>query len=267
MTATTTRAAVPTTAGLDVHDDVIDAEPLGSLATRTNVTFDARRGRRNLWIVVTLGGREAAALRVGHADDDIGPIARTDTPEGVVFEFASAAGALRAKVGFPSDERAIVRCTTSLLPARDVAISFWPRDVYVLGAPSGTIHTAQRGLRTGIVFASTDDPSAYTLFYLQNFSSLTEYFELTKRSPSDTVGGRWPELGYAPPAGHDCVLSNSREVVVSDAFLTIAGSVPKSDAEIAAMSSICSPRRTSAYRGRPSPIMIGRVAPCERCAT
>ncbi|HWT05761.1 MAG TPA: hypothetical protein VN224_08390, partial [Xanthomonadales bacterium] len=166
------------------------AELLGPLAVRANVTFDARRGRRNLWIVAATGGREAAALRVGHGGDDLETaVARTDTPDGAVFEFASAIGALRAKVTFPADGRALVRCTTSLLPARDVAIPFWPRDLYVLGSPSGTVHTAQRGLRSGVVFASTDDPAPRTLFYFQNFSSLTAYFEATKRSPADTVGG------------------------------------------------------------------------------
>ena len=133
-----------------------------------------------------------------------------------MFEFASAIGALRAKVTFPADDRAMVRCTTSVLPSRDVAVPFWPRDVYVLDAPSGTVHTAQRGLRSGIVFAGASDPAPCTLFYFQNFSSLTDYFEATKRSPSDTVGGRWPELGYAPPAGEECVLPQS--LILATAF-------------------------------------------------
>jgi hypothetical protein len=245
--------------GVGVETDVRDAERLGDLATYANVTFDARRGRRNLWIVVSLDGREIAALRCGDGGDDLAaPIARTDTADGVVFEFASALGALRAKVAFPADGRAMVRCTTSLLPARDVAIAFWPRDLHVLDSPSGTIHTAQRGLRSGIVFASTDDPPC-TLFYFQNFSSSTDYFEATKRSPADTVGGTWPVLGYAPPAGEDCVLPKSREVVVSDAFLTVTEAVPKRDAEIAAAyldlladTYLCLPRPPVAYHDWPA---------------
>jgi hypothetical protein len=136
---------------------------------------------------------------------------------------------------------------------------FWPRDLYVLGAPAGTVHTAQRGLRSGIVFASTGQPAPCTLFYFQNFSSLTDYFEATKRSPSDTVGGRWPELGYAPPAGDECVLPKSREVVVSDVFLTIANSVPRNDGETAAAyldlladTYLCLPRPPVAYHDWPA---------------
>jgi hypothetical protein len=260
MNVTSTRDAVPTTVALGVEDDVRDADRLGALAARGNVTFDARRGRRSLWIVVSLDGRETAALRAGDGSQDLeAPVTRTDTPEGAVFEFASAIGALRAKVSFPADDRATVRCTTSLLPAHDVAVPFWPRDLYVLSAPSGTVHTAQRGLRSGIVFASTSDPAPCTLFYFQNFSSLTEYFEATKRSPSDTVGGRWPELGYAPPAGEDCVLAKSREVVVSDAYLTVTGAAPKHDAQVAAAyldlladMYLCLPRPPVAYHDWPA---------------
>jgi hypothetical protein len=260
MNVTSTRDAVPTTVALGVENDVREAERLGPLATRANVSFDARRGRRNLWIVATVDGRDAVALRVGDGGHDLeAPITRTDSPDGAVFEFASAIGALRAKLTFPSDGRAMVRCTTSLLPARDVAVPFWPRDVYVLDAPSGSVHTAQRGLRSGIVFAGTSDPAPCTLFYFQNFSSLTDYFEATKRSPSDTVGGRWPELGYAPPAGEDCVLPQSREVVVSDAYLTVSDAVPKHDAEVAAAyldlladTYLCVPRPAPAYHDWPA---------------
>src|SRR5947209_2236358 len=235
MTVTTARAPLPTSVALDVDGDVRDAERLGHLAAHENVSFDARRGRRNLWMVASLDGRDVAALRIGHGGDELTtPVGRTDRTDGAVFEFASALGALRAKVTFPADGRALVRCTTSLLPAHDVPIPFWPRDLFALGAPAGTVHTAQRGLRSGVVFASTDDPAPCTLFYFQSFSSLTDYFEATKRSPSDTVGGRWPELGYAPPAGDGCVLPKSREVAISDAYLTVTGAVPKGNGEVAA---------------------------------
>ena len=259
MNATATPAIIPAPVGFDVLNDVHGAEPLGRLTTRANVTFDARRGRRNLWLVAGVDGRDVAALRIGHGGDDLdAPVTRTETADGVVFEFASAIGALRAKVTFPGDG-ALVRCTTSLLAAGDVAIPFWPRDLYVLDAPSGTVHTAQRGLRSGVVFASTDDPSPCTLFYFQNFSSLTDYFEATKRSPSDSVGGRWPELGYAPPAGDGCVLPKSREIVVSDAFLTLSDAVPKNDAAVAATyldllagTYLCLPRPPVAYHDWPA---------------
>jgi hypothetical protein len=233
MHATSPRPAAPVPIALDVPGDVREAERLGPLAVRGRVAFEARRGRGNLWVVASIDGRELAALRAGHGGDELTTaVTRTDADGETVFEFASALGALRTKVSCPAEGSATIRCTTTLLPGHDVAIPFWPRDLYAL-APSGTVHTAQRGLRSGIVFASTEDPAPCSLFYLQNFSSLTGYFEATKRSPADSVGGNWPELGYAPPAGTDTVLPRSREVVVSDAFLTVTGTAPANDGEVA----------------------------------
>jgi hypothetical protein len=244
---------------LDVHEELRDAERLGRLATYERIAFDVARGRRNLWLVASVAGRERAALRLGHGGDELGPaVTRSDSPGGTVFEFTSALGALRAKIAFPSEGQATVRCTTSLLPARDVAVPYWPRDLYALDASEGTVHTAQRGLRSGIVFASTDDPAPCTLFYFQDFSSSTRYFEATKRSPSGTVGGRWPELGYAPPSGEDCVLPGSRELVVSDAYLTVTDAAPASDGAVAAtyldllaQTYLCLPRPPVAYHDWP----------------
>jgi len=117
MNVTSARDAVPTTVALGVENDVREAERLGLLATYANVTFDARRGHRNLWIVAAVGGGDAAALRVGDGSHDLAaPVTRTDTPDGAVFEFASAVGAMRANVAFPADDRAMVRCTTSCCP-------------------------------------------------------------------------------------------------------------------------------------------------------
>ncbi len=240
---------------LDAESDTRATQDLGVLRTIGDATFGVRRGRTSLWVVASLRGRDVAALRLGHGGHDLeGPVTRAEAADAIVFEFGSQLGAFRTKIAFPADGRPIVRCTTSLLPTNDVVVRFWPRDLHVLGSPEGTIHTAQRGLRSGIVFASTENPERCTLFYFQNFSSLTDYFAATKRSPSGTVGGRWPELGYAPPSGEGCVLPSSREVVVSDAFLTISGDKPGTTGEVAsryldllAETYLCLPRPPVGY--------------------
>jgi hypothetical protein len=218
---------------IEARADLANADALGRLTSVGGIAFDVRRGRRNLWIVAAVGEHDVAALRAGHGSDDLASVTRSDTPDGAVLEFTSAIGALRTKIVFPTGDGTPIRCTTSLLPAEDVAVPYWPRDLYAL-APAGTVHTVQRGLRSGIVFASTESPVACSLFYFQDFSSLTDYFEATKRSPSGSVGGRWPELGYAPPAGDDCVLPKSRETVISDAYLIVSDAAPAGDSEAAA---------------------------------
>jgi hypothetical protein len=259
MSVIDTPAAGPPTLGFDARADIADSHDFGCIAARGKTTFSVRQGGANLWIVAAIDGEEVAALRIGHGGVRIdGPITRSGSADAEVFEFATELGALRAKIAFPAEDHAIVRCTTTLLPARDLALPFWPRDLYVLNASDGTIHTSQRGLRSGIVFAAARGATPRTLFYFQNFSSLTDYFAATKRTPADSVGGRWPELGYAPPSGEDCVLPGAREVVVSDAFLTVTGELPQTNGEIAAQyldllaqTYLCLPRPPVAFHDWP----------------
>lgn len=214
-------------------DELHGAEEL-AVEAAAGITVRVLRGRCNLWLVVGCAGRDVAALRSGHPGAELRPeVTPTRRGSELVFEFASSLGAWRTKLSFPSEEGRTLRCTTSLLPSEDLAIPFWPRDLYALDAPEGTVHTAQRGLRSGIVFASAEHPEPRTLWYFQDFSSSTDFFSVTKKSPSGCVGGTWPELGYAPPAGEDCVLPRSREFVVSDAYLTVVPSAPRSEAEVA----------------------------------
>lgn len=214
----------------DMRADLQGSSDLGSLGTFDAVSLAARRGRQNLWLIVSTGGAEVLAWRHGPNAGEITNLERSTIGEDAVqFEYATALGPLRTKVVFPSAGRPAIHCTTSLLPAADTAILYWPRDLYVLGNEEGKIYTCQRGLRTGIVFAGADSPAAFSLFYLQDFSSLTEYLEAVRRSPGDTVGGKWPELGYAPPAGDGCVLPKAREFVVSDAYLSVRADSPDSD--------------------------------------
>src|SRR5579884_71382 len=233
---------------------------LGVVRAAADASFSVRQARTSLWLVVSLDGREVAALRLGDGAHDIdGSVTRADASDETVFEFGSQLGAFRTKIAFPGEGGRTIRCTTSLLPLNDVVLRAWARDLHVLGSADGRIHTAQRGLRSGIVYASTSHPTPWTAFYFQNFSSLTDYFAATKKSPSGTVGGRWPELGYAPPCGEDCVLPGSRELVVSDVFLTITAGVPETPADVAARyldllaeTYLCLPRPSVAYHDWPT---------------
>ena len=240
--------------------DLLSAPTAGltELASFDRVAFAVRRDERALWIVAAVDGREVLALRAGFSATELGPVNQTSGPDGtVVFEFAGSLGAMRAKIAFPAAGQPTVRCTVSVLPAHDVAVTEWPRDLLAAGE-HGTVHTAQRGLRTGIVFASGNAPAPHAFFYLQDFSALNAYFEQTGSTPADTVGGRWPELGFALPAGPDRVLPKARETVVSDAYLTVTPRVPDGDGEVAAQyldmladTYLCLPRPDVVYHDWP----------------
>jgi hypothetical protein len=207
----------------DVRADLRDARDLCPVQSTGGIDVRAAAGKRNVWLIFTLGKADALALRVGPNVGEIHSIGQSTNSDGsLVFEFLTPLGAARAKVVSPIAGKPAVRCTTSLIPSADTTITYWPRDLYALNSSSGVLHTFQRGLRTGIVFGTTDSPVPFTFFYMQNFSALTEYFSASKRSPADTVAGSWPEFGYAPPAGPDCVLPKAREIVVSDAYLSLS---------------------------------------------
>ncbi len=231
MSTTVVPIASASRLGLDA--DLAEARDVGAICEGEGLTLRALQGRCNVWLGISLRGTEIAHLRLGPNAGEIGNVQTWTKPDGTAgCEFASPLGPVRAKIALLQD--ATLRCTTSLLAGQDVRINDWPRDLYIKAADGGTVHTKQRGLRSGIVFASGRAPIPFTVFYFQNFSSSTEYFAATKRTPADTVGGAWPELGYAPPAGEDCILPKAREFVVSDAYLSFIAEAPQSEEDIAA---------------------------------
>jgi len=81
------------------------------------------------------------------------------------------------------------------------------------------VHITQAGTRSGLQYISLDKPSAGSLLYFQNLTALNEYCEITKTSLADSVGGKWPELGFALPPSKEKPLTKNKEVIISDAFL------------------------------------------------
>jgi hypothetical protein len=260
MEALTSPESIGTSpADLEARSDFSEASLIQTVGRFGKIAVEARHGIRNVWLVATVDGRDALALRAGYSTSDLEHVECVAGANGsLVLEFASSLGAMRAKIAVANADLGIVRCTTTLLPASDVLVSGWPNDLYPVEPEQGTIHTSQRGLRTGIVFASCGLPTPFSFFYIQDFSSLNDFFAAVKRSPADCVSGRWPELGYAPPGGEGCVLRRAREFVVSDAYLTLVERVPASDAEAAALyldmladTYLCLPRPEPEYHDWP----------------
>ncbi|HEX5322460.1 MAG TPA: hypothetical protein VFW40_01650 [Capsulimonadaceae bacterium] len=85
---------------------------------------------------------------------------------------------------------------------------------------------AQRGLNSGLVYFTLDEPAFGSLLYFQDLTALNDYFRATGSSPDGCVGGQWPDLGYQPPAGGKA-LPRDQEVVISDAFVQWSPQIPK----------------------------------------
>ena len=109
----------------------------------------------------------------------------------------------RVQLNILSD--ALLRLKVSLTPAADLLIPFWSRDIYPLDKNDrptqalGRVEAAQRGMNTGLCYFCVEKPSFGSVLYLQDLTSLNDYFAATKTKPDGVVGGEWPELGYQPP--------------------------------------------------------------------
>ena len=208
-------------ASVAIREDWRSAEPLADLGTRAGLTFDLRAGSSHVWVVARHGRDDLVALRHGFGGAIQGQPAVAEIPGARVCEWRTTLGAARLKIVFPVSGKAVARCTLSLLPVDDVRWSASCRDLYFADGSAGEIQTMQRGLRTGIFFATCTRPAAYAALYLQDFSSLNEFFDTVRLSPSGTVGGTLAEAGYMPPCGPDCTLPKARELVLSDAYLAL----------------------------------------------
>ena len=216
---------------VDLRADLDESRDLDVTLERGALAIRLAQGRKNIWLPIALNGTEIGALRFGANAGTVGAVhAWSDHAGTIGVEFSTAIGPMRSAITLGDD--GTLRCKTSLLPAAETMLTEWPRDV-LLHAETGTVVTHQRGLRSGIVFAQSDDPRPFSVFYFQNFSTLNDFFTVTKQTPAGTVGGDWPELGYAQPAGEPCVLPAAREFVISDAVVTFATDAPRSEDAIA----------------------------------
>ncbi|MBV8596537.1 MAG: hypothetical protein JOZ50_09835, partial [Candidatus Eremiobacteraeota bacterium] len=213
-------------------------EPL-AVCPATRFGFQLRRGKKSLWALVGNPDGARLACRVAYAPGHLRINDIAGEHKGTRIDLETDYGSLRVFVAFEPGREPLLRWTTKLLPTQDLQLPYWPRDVYVCGRQTdplqskGTVHTNQRGLRTGIVFASVDEPETFSFLYWQNFSALCRYFDATRTSPADTVGGVWPELGYAAPSSK-VPLPKSREETIADAYVALTPQRYENDRQIAA---------------------------------
>jgi len=210
--------------------------------------FDVVEGDQSLWIVARFPAGGEVALRAAYCpynnitinemrsiDDGV----EHGLGNGVDFDVSSVTGDYHIRLEFPNPDRALLRCTTTLIPAAPLFLPYWPRDVIPLGTlddlshPEGVIYTKQVEARSGMVYFSLSKPQAGAVMYFQNLTALNEYAEKTKTSLAEVVGGNWPELGLALPAALEEPLEAGKEVIISDAFILFNASEPRDDLEMA----------------------------------
>jgi hypothetical protein len=243
------RAAMSTLEELPMTSGIAEASfALSQLADKDPLwksgafTLKAAPVERGFWLTAEAESGGGVALRAAHtgAGDIRLNFAETQKRPGhATFELSSDLGAYRVTLETSKHgDATCIHYTTYFRPLRDLKMETGARDLYAYACKSeplhtsGKVHCSQRGLRTGVVYASSKAEPALSVFYLQNFTKLAAYFDHTVTTPSDTVGGAWPELGYASPA-NEKPLHASIEYAVSDVYLLVSRKFPQKDADAA----------------------------------
>ncbi|GAB2984761.1 hypothetical protein GCM10027049_23560 [Mucilaginibacter puniceus] len=202
-----------------------------------NFTLNIYADHNSLWLLALWPKGGKVAFRMAYSPDaeiQLKKIKEKDNEVDVLLN--SVIGTYKVKITFPLGNDAVLRYTTTLNPATDLLIPFWPRDIIIPGKDgkpdntAGNIRASQVGTRSGLVYFNMTRPKAGSVMYLQNLSALNAYFEQTETSGAETVRGEWPELGFALPPCIKKPLVAGRKVIIADAFIHFSQEVPNDEA-------------------------------------
>jgi hypothetical protein len=236
-----------------------------------NVVFSVFTTSDSVWIKAEQAGGGCIGFRPAYSPGgDLAVSSIKENGEEIILHVVSATGQYKINISFAEADEVTLKYTTTLTPATDLFIPFWPRDIIIRGKnnnaenTAGKIHMSQEGTRSGIIYFSCTRPKSGSVFYLQNLSALGDYCEQTKTSAGNTVGGSWPELGFALPVAKDHCLAAEKEVVISDAIVLLSSKVPEKEEEMIhqflnmmAAAYLQLPRPDAKYNGWPEILQKG----------
>ena len=201
-------------------------------ARQGGLDLEVRLGQETIWLVMRRGKEGGLALRMP---------AFSPGCECRKLDIAGALAAVECK-GSLGTARLVVtgepfgleqlRATFHFKPSRDLAIDWLPRDLVPFDASGdaavteGTIEAQQRKMNTGLLYFALDRPAFGKVLYVQNFTALNDYFNVTGSKPESAVGGHWPDIGYQPPKNPEtgkAVLPKGQELTLYDTILSVRG--------------------------------------------
>jgi hypothetical protein len=207
-------------------------------AERRGYSFKLYNIEDSCWIVVAWPKGSRIAFRLAYSPNDHLEIKKIIThEEQVTLQIASMIGDYEILIDLSAKEHTVLHCRTTLKPSAALLFPYWPRDIVPLGAASsdvlaeGDIKVSQVGTRSGQLYFSLTRPKAGSVFYLQNLTALADYNQQTETSAGDTVGGVWPEIGFAlPPTLKNKPLEAGKSYILGDAFIAFSEEVPADEA-------------------------------------
>ncbi|MBD1386701.1 hypothetical protein IDJ75_15565 [Mucilaginibacter rigui] len=180
------------------------------------------------WLVVTWTNKQQVAFRLAYSPEDLLAIEEPKEQDGkLTFLIGSGIGDYEVTCVLPKSETPVLRLTTTLMPATPMLFPYWPRDIVPIGLPQGEVKASQVGTRSGQLYFTIAGAKGGSVLYMQNLTALADYNQQTETSAGDTVGGEWPEIGFAlPPTLKNKPLEAGASYILSDAFIALSDEVP-----------------------------------------
>jgi hypothetical protein len=187
-----------------------------------------------LWLIAAWPKGSRIAFRLAYSPNDHLEIKKiTEEPNRIIINIGSLMGKQQISIQLPHQKQPVLHYTTTLIPAAPLLFPYWPRDIVPLGADNsdilanGEVKVSQVGTRSGQLYFQLTRPKAGSVFYLQNLTALADYNQDTETSAGNTVGGEWPEIGFAlPPTIKHKPLIPGKHYIISDAFIAFSNEVP-----------------------------------------
>lgn len=199
-------------------------------ARQGDLDLEVRLEYDTLWVVLRRGKTGGLALRLPLFSPDVRCRKITIKDALTAIECSGELGTARLVVKGEPFGLEQLQATFDYTPSRDLALEGIPRDLvpfYADGdasATDGQIEAEQRKLNTGLLYFTLKRPAFGKVLYLQNFTALNDYFNVTGTKPESAVGGEWPELGYQLPTNPEtgrAVLPAGKRITLYDTFLSI----------------------------------------------
>lgn len=211
-------------------NDIFTDDASASLYSKNigNFHFNVHAAIDSLWLFAKGSDGGKIIFRMAYSPDG-GFAVKTVRQQNdkITFNLTSVIGSYQVLLQF---EDQTIRYTTTLTPSMDLLIPFWPRDIIIPTENSaGKIHASQVGTRSGMIYFSLVRPKSGSVLYLQNLTALNNYCQQTETSAGNTVGGMWPELGFALPPAKDKPIAAGKAVVISDAIVVMSDVVPEKE--------------------------------------
>ena len=218
-----------------VQDDIANSTPIYEMSLQ-GYTLKIFNTGDSIWLVVSWPRGGSIAFRLA-----FGMNSTFDNPKIIVVDdeilitATTRLGAYRIVLFLPNSSASIFRYTTTFRAKFPLLIPFWPRDIVPLTKDghtentAGEVHVKQVGSRSGQLFFSMTKPQVGSVFYFQNLTAMTAYCEATEVSLRETVGGKWPEIGFQFPVNREKPLPANIEFIISDAFVQLNEAIPDHD--------------------------------------